>query len=322
MFNKFLHQIALPERAIGGDGVEVYDLPVNPLSVLYLTLRPLNDTGTLSNYARYMSVCRSIERLNIMLNGQSIISMRGEDIAAYNFFRWGMQPWEANPANVNNERRAVVLPIVFGRYPWTPSSCFPASKRGELTMSIQWDIADTGYDGMRFSAESLEFPNAKPKEYEKRVEVSQTFGATGDQDVDLPQGNLCRGILLWGNTAAGGAAPAPTWGRVRVMLDNMEAGYTNTDWEVLHTLPAMWGRMPNLAANHTHTVNAAGAGVEETTGLAEVQSDFENYAFVDFDPTGDDTFALETSGANRFNIRASAETADAVRAIVQERIKV
>lgn len=317
----FLRTLQITERAIAADAVEVYDLGVNPLSVIYLTLRPLNDTGTLANYQRYRGICAAMNRVSVTFRGENIVSMRGEDIAAFNYLRWGMVPQEANPDNVNDERRAVVVPIVLGRYPWQKSSCFPGVNRGELQLEIDWDIADTGYDGMRFSAETLEFPGAKPKEYEKRVQQTLTFPATGDQDLDLPVGNRVRGILLWGTTAFAGATPAPSWGRVKVLLDNQEAGYANTDWEVLMADAALWGRLPYMG-EHKHTVNAAGAGVEETTSVFDVAEDFTNYAYLDYDPTGDDEFTLDTAGSASFKLRAAAETADAVRAVPVEVIKV
>lgn len=318
---RMLHSVIVQDQAIGADGIYNYDLAVNPLSVVLLVLRPLNDTGALANYARYRAVCAAANKVSITYRGESIVNMRGEDLAALNWFRWGIQPWEGNADNVDNERRAVVLPIMMGRYPYSPTSCFPATRRGELNLELDLDIADTGYDGLRLSVEAIELLEAKPKEYEKKVQLSQTWAATGDNDMDLPPGNVNRGILLFGTTGYAGAAPAPSWGRVKVLLDNQEAGYAASDFEVAQTLPSLWGRQPNFT-EHKHTVNAAGAGVEETTSVFDVGDDYANYAYLDFDPTGDDTFAIDTRGKSRFHLRANAETADAVRAIPVEVIKV
>jgi hypothetical protein len=319
---RLLHNIALTERAIAADGIETYDMPVNPLSVILFTLRPLNDTGTLANYQRYRGLCAALNRISLQFRGENIISMRGEDLAAYNWLRWGMLPWVANSDNVNDERLAVVLPLILGRYPYDPSSCFPGTKRGELTLECDYDIADTGYDGLRVSAETIELVGANPKEYEKRVQQTFTTPATGDTDIDLPMGNLLRGVMLWGTTGFDGATPAPSLGRLKLMADNQEWGYANTDWEVLHMLTALQGRHAPAAADHKHTVNAAGAGVEETTSVFDSGLDFNGYAFMDLDPTGDDTFALDTAPLNSLRIRYNAETADAVRVVPVERVKV
>lgn len=316
----FLRNIAVPEVAISADGVQNYEMAVNPLSVVHLCLRPLNDTGTLANYARYRAICAALNRVSLVYNGQAIISMRGEDIAALNWLRWGILPEEANPDNVDNERRCVVLPLILGKMPYDKKSCFPATTRGQLVLEVDFDIADTGYDGLRFSVETTEIPSAKPTEFERRVQISQTFAATGQNDVDLVPGNLCRGIMLWGTTGFAGATPAPSWGRLKVLLDNMEAGYSATDWESLKTDPYLFGRQANMG-EHKHTVNAAGAGVEETTSVFDVDEDFTNYVYLDYDVTRDDEYTLDTKGARRFNIRAEAETADAVRAVQIEVVK-
>lgn len=318
---RFNHSIAVPEQAISADGVQVFDLAVNPLSVVLVALRPLNDTGTLANYQRYRAICAALNRVSVLYRGESIISMRGEDVAALNYFRHGIYPDEANPDNVDNERRCVVLPLLLGRAAFDPMSCFPASVRGELVLECDFDIADTGYDGLRFSVETVELLDAKPKEYEKKLQTQQTFAATGTADVDLQPGNMCRGILLFGTTGFAGATPVPSWGRVKVLLDNIEAGWSSSDWEVGRVSHFLWGRQAAVAADHKHTVNAAGAGIEETTSLFDVAEDFTQYMYLDYDWTRDDMWSLDTRGKSRFQVRAEAETADAVRAIQVEVIK-
>lgn len=318
---RFLHSVTVQEQAIGADGIYTYDLAVNPLSVVLLVFRPLNDTGTLSNFARYKAICAAANRVSVLFRGESIVSARGEDLAALNWFRWGIAPWEANHDNVDNERRAVVLPLIMGRYPYAPKSCFPATRRGELVLELDLDIADTGYDGLRLSVETIELLGANPSEYEKKVQITQTWAATGDQDMDLPPGNVNRGLLLYGTTGFGGASPAPSWGRTKVLLDNQEAGFAAVDFETAHMLTSLWGRQ-GYYGDHKHTYDGSAAGVSETASTFDVGEDYTNYAFLDYDPTGDDTFALDTRGHSRFHVRANAETADAVRCLPIEVIKV
>lgn len=320
MGRKFLRQIAVPEQAIAADGIAAFDLAVNPLSVVYLCLRPLNDTVTLANYARYRSIAAALNRVSILFNGTSILSMRGEDIAAMNWLRHGIGPWEANPDNVDNERRCVVVPLLLGKAAYDPESCFPATRRGELVLEADFDIADTGYDGLRFSVETLELLDARPKEYEKKVQISQTM-VVGTNDIDLYAGNLCRGILLFGTTGFAGAAPAPTFGRVRVLLDNTEVGWAASDWEVAMMEPAMWGRTPWMS-EHKHTLDATVAGITETTNVFDIDEDTTQYAFLNYDLDYMDTFSLDTSKATKFQIRNEAETADAGRIVQVEVIKV
>lgn len=322
----------VPERAIGADGVFTYDLGVNPLSVILVNLRPLNDTGTLANWNNAIRIATAMNRATVYYRGQGVHSMRGEDIVAFNYFRWGMLPiiYGSNDDDTNNELRCVTVPIVMGRYPYQPSSCFPASGKGELVLELDLDIADTGYDTLRLSVDSIELPNAKPKEYERRVQQTQTWAATGNNDLDLPVGNTIRGLFLWGTTGYAGASPAPSWGNVTCLLDNQEVGYRAMDWEVIQGLNALWGRigLNGTEDDHLHRVTTDGNAQTELTTLGggghgpTANGTYRNYAFLDFDPTGDDQFSLSTANARRFQIRANAETADAVRCVPVEVIKV
>jgi hypothetical protein len=221
-----------------------------------------------------------------------------------------------------------------GKHAYDVKSCFPASRRGELVLELDVDIADTGYDGLRVSVETIELLGAKPVEYEKKVQVLQTFAATGDVDVDLPPGNVNRGLLLFGTTPFGGATPAPSWGRMKVLMDNQEVMFGATDFEVAQMLHCLWGRQPPMYDGHMHRTTTDG---NAQTAVATVSGPFNvgagiagavdvnawhQYAFLDFDPTKDDEHSLNTSGHTRFHLRANAETADAVRVIPIEVIKV
>lgn len=330
----FLHNIALQEKLISADVIESYDLSVNPLSCVLIAIRPLNDTGTLATFQSYKGLCAALNRVSVLYRGEAIISMRGEDVAAMNYFRWGIMPYQGQHDDTDNERRCAVLPLLMGRWPYDNKSCFPSTRRGELVVECDWDIADTGYDGLRVSVETIELLDANPKEYEKRVQVTQTNGATGDSDLDLvATGNMIRGILCFGTTPFGGAAPAPSWGRMKVLLDNQEAGYSNTDFEVAQMLHTLWGRQPPMYDGHMHRTTVSGCA---QTAVATVSGPFNvgagiagatdinswlQYCYLDYDPTGDDTHALSTKGKSSLKIRANVETADAVRAIPIEVIK-
>jgi hypothetical protein len=314
----FLRQICVPEAAVAADGVYTFDLAVNPLSVILINLRPLNDTGTLANYSNWLQTCKAVNRVSVLYNGMSIVNMRGEDAAALMSLRHGITPMEGNPDNTDNERRCVQLPIFMGRHAYDPRSCFPATRRGELVLELDLDIADTGYDSLRLSVDTIELPGAKPKEYERKNAINYTFPATGDNDIDLPLGNKLRGCLLFGTTGYDGAAPVPSWGRVKLLLDNQEQAYGAVDWEALMAEPFLYGRrFPS--DDHRHTLDATVAGITNTTSVYwSAGSDLHNYAMMDFDPTGDDEHTLDVSKAKRIMLRATAETADAVRVVPVE----
>lgn len=327
-----LHSIAVPEEDIAADGVIVRDLAVNPLSVVLVVLRPLNDTGTLANFQSYKGICAALNRVTIADRGESIFSMRGEDAAALNYFRHGVMPFQGQHDDTNNERRCVVLPIILGRHPFDPRSCYPARSRGELTIELDVDDADTGYDDMRVSVETWEIPGAKPVEFERKVAIAQTPAATGDTLIDLNPGRPHRGVLLFGTTPFGGANPAPSWGRLKVLMDNREAFIAASDWEVQQMMHSLCGRQPPYYDGHMHRVDATAAVATQPTlsgpfnvgagiaGAVDVTA-WHQYAWLDFDPTGDDTFGLDATHARRLAIQANIETADALRAVPIEVVK-
>lgn len=330
----FLHNVAVQERVISADGIETFDVAVNPLSVVLIAARPLNDTGTLAAFQSYRGLAAAFNRISVLFRGEAIKSVRGEDLVALNYFRWGIMPFQGQHDDTDNERRCAVLPVIMGRWPYDPRSCFPATRRGELQLELDMDIADTGYDGLRVSVETVELLDAKPTEYEKWVQVAQTNGATGDGDVDLAAtGNLIRGILLFGTTPFAGAAPAPSWGRLKVLLDNQEAGFANTDFEVAQMVSSLWGRQPPQYDGHMHRVTVSGCAqtavatisgpVNVGAGIAGAAdlTGWHQYAFLDYDPTGNDAHAMNTKGKSSLKLRANFETADLVRAIPIEVIR-
>lgn len=332
---RILHNVVIQEDAIAADGLQVFQLGVNPLSVLLLCLRPLNNTGTLATFQSYKGICAALNRVEVSYRGEAIVSMRGEDLAALNYWRHGIMPFQGNHDDTDDERRCVVLPIVMGRRAYSSRSCFPACRSGELTLSCDFDIADTGYDGLRFSAEAIEIIDATPTEYEKRVQMLRTNGATGDQDMNIPcTGNRLRGLMLFGTTPFGGATPAPSWGRLKVLLDNQETFIAASDFEVQQMLHSLQGTQPPIYDGHMHRVTTDG---NAQTALATISGPFNvgagiagavdinawhQYAYLDFDPTGDDEFSLDTQNKSSLIVRANIETADAVRAIPIEVIKV
>lgn len=322
---RMLHQVAVQDKLVAADGIEVFDLAVNPLSVVLLKICPLNDTGTLANFNRAMGLAKSLNAVRILHRGASVVSMKGEDLLALNYFRHGMIPFEANGDDTDNERRCMVLPVMLGKFAFDPQSCFPATVRGELTMELDIDIADTGYDGFRYSVETVELLDAKPKEFERKTSINKTFAATGKQDFDLPNGQVVRGLLLFGTTPYGGASPAPTWGRVELLKDNQQCGIASADFETLHQLHMLMGRQPPSGQRHAHRVTTDGNAQTELATLAGPYGEglgegWENYAFIDLDPTRDDTYAVNTAGSSNFLLRADVETADAARVVMIERI--
>ena len=314
-----IHSVQVQNQDPAADAILTHELAVNPLSVVLICLRPLLDTGTTANYPSWFEVLAALRRINILHRGMSIFSMSGQDAGALALMRHGSSPWLANPSLTNNDRTCAVLPIFMGRGPFDEKSCFPASRSGELVIELDVDVAGTGFDDLQYTIETIELLGAKPSEYERKVQLVRTFPATGLNDVDLPVGNLVRGMLLFGTTGFTGAAPAPSWGRIKTVVDGVEIGYSGTDFEVAYGLPSLLGRALPVTAGHIHVETDTGGPTEIQS---EVGVEFGNRAYLDFDPLGNDSLSIDTSNISRFQMRADAETADLVRVTPIERIKI
>lgn len=317
---EFIHSILRTNSVVAADGDIVLDLPVNPLTLVLIHLNPLNETSTIGDQAFLEGLLSALDNVRVTHKGASVVDVSGVDLAVLALLWHGFSLWQSNLVETDNDRRSLVVPICFGRRPYTPTECFPETKKGELQLTLTFDIADTGFDGLNYSVETVELPDATPETVQKVTTLAQTLAATGQNDIDLPIGNVIRAILCFGTTGYAGASPAPTLGQLSVYKDNRQMGYTATDFEVLRGLLGVAGRAYPPDGLHIHSVNAAGAGREDTETPEVGPSIDDNYALLNFDPTGDDLYSLETTGAGRVNVRLNAESANAVRIIPIERV--
>jgi hypothetical protein len=316
----FIHSVLATNQAVAADGDQTFDLPVNPLSAVLIHLNPLNETAALASYRFLDGLLSALDNVRVNHLGASVVDLRGQDLAAMAMLYHQIGIWQSNARNTDNERRSLVIPVLFGRRAYDPKECFPATRRGELQLTCTWDIADTGFDNLRISVETIELLGATPEFVEKKTATVQTFPATGVQEVDLPIGNVLRGILLFGTTGYTGAVPAPTIAEVELLISNVQRMYSHTDWEVLRSVSGLRGAKFMETVDHFHEVNAAGAGSEDTRGQEIIAGLMEQYGLLDLDPLRDDTFAVDTAGASRVHLRVTAETANAMRAMSIERV--
>ncbi len=316
----FIHSILSTNAAIATDGDEVIDLPVNPLSVILIHISPLNATSTIADYRLLEALLSAVDNVRVTHKGSAVVDVAGVDLAMLALLWHKLGLWQSGAFETDNFRRSLVLPVLFGRRPYMSSECFPETKKGELQRTVTWDIADTGFDGLRRSIETIELPEASPEFVQKVTTLAQTFAATGQNDIDLPIGNVIRAILLFGTTGYVGATPAPTLGQLEVLRDNRQIGYTSTDFEVARGIHGLLGVPfpPGFRHIHsgTYTTTVAGDSREPEIGA----SMDDNYVLLPFDVTGDDQFSLETAGAGRVHVRSDAEAANAVRVIPIEKV--
>jgi hypothetical protein len=315
MGDRFIHSVITPLETPGADGVRTIDLPVNPLSVILLQINPLNETSTIGNFQDLFGLLSAIDLIEVLHRGQALFSMSGQDALAKAIFVDGLDVWPANRVSTDNDRVTFCLPILLGRRAYDPKECIPKTKKGELQLQITEDIADVGYDALRISVETIELPNASPEFLQRASVLTQTLAATGDNDQPIPIGPAIRGILAVGTTSYTGAVPAPTLGRLSVLKDNLQYGYSLTRFENSKQITMLrpGRRMPFWGHRHQFTDAAAGAVFTLREELLAGQ--LNAYTYLDFDPLADDTYLLETAGAGSITLRNNADVANAMRTI-------
>jgi len=318
----FTHSILAADQLVTADGDQVFDLPVNPLSVILLHISPLNDTGTITDYSLLSGLLSAVDNVRIDHKGAAVVNARGDDLAVLAMLWHRISIWQSNAVESNNSRRSLVLPILFGRRAYMPDEAFPATKKGEFRMTVTWDIADTGFDGLRISVETIELPDATPTFVQRVTTLAQTFAATGQNDIDLPIGQIMRAVLLFGTTRFVGATPAPTLAELSLLVNNLQTRFSSTEFPVLRGVHGLFGIPFPPDMRHVHSVDAAGVGRENTLEPDVGGSIDGNYVLMNFDPTQDDEYSLVTEGSGRVHIRVTADTADAVRALPIEKIPV
>jgi len=307
---KFLRSVLAQNESVTADTVVTYDLPVNPLSHIILTLNFLNAT----DLATLAELLAAIDTIRVIHRGQSIISLSQADLwalSAYLLMRGGLQ---GNGVDTDNAARWISINIPFGRVLYNPEECFPATRAGELQLQIDYASSFTGFDNVTAQIETVELLGANPRAHLKYTTLSLT-PVVGDNDLDMPIGNPYAGVLLFSTTVPTGTATTKSISQVKLLIDNTEAYYSQANWESLRG-DAQW-RIGALL-NYNAEIHLAAGATADTNAKQFVDDELESYAYLDFDPLLDSSYLLETKQASSVKLRLTAEDTNAVRAIPVE----
>lgn len=318
---KFLHSVLAQDESQSADGTVTYDLPINPLSFILLTIKGLNVTTTLGDFSVVQALLNMVTKIEVLRLGTGILSLSASDLYALDRFVIGFNPVQINTDDLDNEVRSVTLLIPLGRVPYSPVECFPATRKGELQLQVTTDVAVTGADGLILQAETVELIGASPERFLKVTTGTKTPTAVQEEDTELPIGNLLAGVLLYGTTITIGT----TWGGtvfpadfVKLFVDNQEFGYSKSNWESLAGLKGLKGGIP-MWDNHKHTYDPTGTTADVDTALGNDFSQVDdNYLLLDLDPLRDGSYVLDTAGKSRVNLRISHGNTSAMRVLPLE----
>ena len=319
---RFIRSVLAQDEAVTVSTVVTYDLPVNPLSHFLFTLRALNNTGTITDYQLIVSFMSQVSNISVLYKGQAIISGSLQDIMMLNYLVTGKAPWGCNILKTDDAVRSWTFPVSFGRRWFDVMEAFPATRKGELQLQVTYAAAQTGIDNISVQVETVEMLDVQPGAFLKYTTLTKTPTSTGFHDVDLPIGNDILGVLLFGTTVPSSTSFNATIGQVKLLLDNVEYGYSLANWESMHgELGARWGDREFYGQIHRGNFTTT---VEGDTGLQQYPNTVEQlYAFLDYDPHMDGEWAIPTAGHARCNLRINQEpTADAMRAVPVELIRI
>lgn len=317
----FLRNVLVQNRVEAADRVFQEDLPVNPLSLVLITLRGDNVAADVN--VPLADMLGTMLDVAIQFRGQDIIRGSLADIAMVNAISFGLSPWGYRQQDAIDEIWSVTVPICLGRSPYDPEECFPAVRRGELRLECNIDVTLNNANLEELQIETVELLDATPKSFMKYTPGSRTFATTGQERVRLPIGNPLVGVLLFGTTVPNLAVRTATWEQLRLKIDNVEYGYAKTNWDSLFGEVGRRLRgFPDFLSQHVHRFNGAAAAFASTLANGRDSGILESYAYLDFDPQQDGSGMLETSGRADVEIQRDSGTADLGRFIPIELVAV
>lgn len=289
--SRFLKTVIVQNVTIPADGTYTYDLPVNPVSHLVLTIMCLNVTDEATIY----DITDLVSNVHVLHRGTTILQMRARDLLALNHLLLRKTPVIGPQLATDDYVRWVSLIIPFGRQMYRQDECFPESKAGELTIQLTCDIATAQADGLIIQLESVELLGARPARYLKHTTLISTPTATGDWDIDLPIAHIMPHILLRAETKPHDDSWVCTIEMIKMLGDNTELYYSETNWE------GSQGEMINRPGSEPGFIPAHG------------YQHWAHYTMLDFDPRRDDKYLLDTKPFSSLKLRIDAGATDEIR---------
>lgn len=296
-----LRSTMIDDESITASQVKTIDLPINPLSAVIITLKGLNKDATETTLAE---ILERLTKITISRMGETLYDISGADLYALNCVMFGHEPIQTNRIATENATISLTLILPFGRKMYDPEECHPATRKGEFKLQITFSATETGCDGLILLVETLELIGATPRRHLKVYTLSDSATAAGEEDLDLPIGNVLAGILLFSTVVPTAVAWTTTIDWIKLMRDNVEHQIAKTKWEALH---GELLRRVGYLGDHS---------------AAFGDDLIHKYSLLDFYPLGDDRFLVDTKGASSLKLRLYAGDTSAYRALPIELVSV
>lgn len=317
---EFIHSVLAQNEAVVAGTVVSYDLPVNPLSHIMLTLKFAQNKAL--EALDMDNVDAMIAKVEVLYKGSAIYSSNGSDLVAVGGMICGFEPWTQNAGGVDDDERAYTFIIPLGRRPFDPKECFPRSTRGELILQITYRAAFVDIDTVRAQIETIELPDAMPERYLRITTLTATPTAIGEYDMELPIGHVISNVIFWGTTKPAGDLDTATLQYGQLLIDNQRRYYSHVNYESWRNLAAIRQRPLTAHAYHHHQSQAAVYAQWQFTSSVLYRNDWLcQHVMWEFDPLRDGTYLLDTKGASDVVARIYAGVANALRVLPCELIR-
>jgi hypothetical protein len=288
---KYRRSVVAQDQAVALSSITTFDLPVNPLSFLIVTMRFLNVTDE----ATLAQILARITTLTVTRFGSTIFSASGADMHKLNALIFKQLPILTNQVATDNAARYITMFVPFSREAYNPAEGLPATQRGELKLQIEMSASEADVDNVSFQIEAVEMLGATPKQYLKTTTLSLTPVSGVENDAVLPIGNKLAGIGLFSTTVPTGTAFTASVDKVRLLINNVEDTIAAANWESIH------GEL-------LRTI-----GHRQDYDASADNDDLSLYGLLDFQPLGDDSYLVETKGASSCVLKITGGDTNAIR---------
>lgn len=317
---RFIHSVLAQNESVTAGTVETYDLPVNPLSHILLTVRFAQDSA--NTQLGFLDVLDVLDKIEILHRGSAVFSMSGLDCFACGMLIAGFESWGHNANGDDNEERSLTYCIPLTRTLYSPAEAFPRSTRGELVLQLTWEAAFTDLDDVDVQIETVELPDASPSQYLRMTTLTLTPSATGELDIDLPIGHKISDLVLFGTTFPADAATTATIQYIQLLADNQRIYYSQSNFETLHNMQGRLRPPPGYWGYHIHQIDgAAFAQYMDTSAVKADDHVLKQHLLVPFDIFRDGRYILETRGLSDLVLRIYAGDTNELRVIPCEIIE-
>lgn len=303
---EFIHSVMAQDEAVAVGTTITYDLPVNPLSHVLLTLKFAKNGALTYVSPRFANVLAMMSKIEILYKGSAVFSMSGLDAFACGLLVSDFESWGINQGGVDDDEQSLTWCLPLTRILYSDREAFPRSTRGELVLQITYAAAFTEIDTVRAQIETIELPDAAPERYLRMTTLTMTATAGGENDVELPIGHPISDLVLFGTTVPCADAHLATIGYVQILLDNVRHFYSHTNFESLHNMAGRMRAAPGFHGIHTHYVSALSIVTGQVLPEDHV---LMNHIHVPFDIFKDGKYALQTAGKSDVIVRIGVDTA-------------